>query len=92
MTNLYSNIFLKTGSGIANQKQSEKYLALGTRELSRRATILVLPKQSMLDTAQAGAIVQLSLRWYLCAREGPYALHPIRSFPNVAFETVLMLV
>ena len=37
--------------------------------------------------------VQFSSRWYLCARKSPYALHPsLRSFPNVAFETVPMLI
>ena len=38
--------------------------------------------------------VQFSSRWYLCAREGPYALHPVSQecSPNDALETVPMLV
>ena len=37
--------------------------------------------------------VQFSLRWYLRALKSTYALHPsLRSFPNVAFETVPMFV
>ena len=37
--------------------------------------------------------VHFSTKWYLCAREDPYALPPsLRSSPNVALETVPMLV
>ena len=37
--------------------------------------------------------IQFSSRWYVCARKSPYAFHPsLRSFPNVAFETVPMFV
>ena len=38
--------------------------------------------------------VHFSSRWYQCAREGPYmrSIPSLRSFPNVAFEIVSMLV
>ena len=40
--------------------------------------------------------VQFSSRWYLCAQKSPYGhmrfTPSLRSFPNVAFETVLMFV
>ena len=45
-------------------------------------------------TRQPPNVVQFSSRWYLRARESPYALHPVsvslslRSVPSVAFETV----
>ena len=36
---------------------------------------------------------KFSSRWYLCAWKGPYELHPtLRSSPNVAFETIPVLV
>ena len=38
-----------------------------------------------------GFTLQFSSRWYLCAREGTYVLHPV-SQEFVALETVTMLV
>ena len=45
------------------------------------------------DVLQAFSSVQVKMR-YLCARKSPYALRvpSLSSFPNVAFETVPMLV
>ena len=38
-------------------------------------------------------MLRFNSRWYLFARKSPYALHPVsQKFPNVAFETVPMLV
>ena len=56
-----------------------------------------MDRPDMTSRGWLGVINQLLInqsRWYLCAQEGPYALHPfsLRSFPNVALETVPMLV